>query len=258
MRFAFPDKYFNTTSFVDLCNITQNYGFDGIEITDTNKEKESHADSIFRSSVTADAKRKLVNRHISIPVICCTEKITDKADNKTLLDCIDYCLMANIDGVVIKIEEYQTLASVKEVLLPAIKKAESCGVNILIETCGELANTQKVLDIINELGSATIKVCWNIRETFFVANELADKTIQTLGAYINYVRIGDRKDGKNTLIGEGELPVQDFMNALRSLNYDGFISVMDCDETNSADILLTHFMSYMNSKTVEKKQKELF
>ncbi len=258
MKFSFSDKYFNSASFIDLCNIAQNYGFDGIEISDATKEKESHADSIFRSSITADAKRKLVNRHISIPVVCCPEKITDKAISQTLIDCIDHCLVANISGVIIQIEEYKTIETLKKVMLPAIKKAENSGVNILIETCGELANTQKVLDIVNELGSASIKVCWNMRETFFNANELADKTIQTLGAYINYVRLGDKKDGKNTLIGEGELPVQDFMNALRSLNYDGFVSVMDCDETDSADILLTHFMSYMSSKSVEKKQKQLY
>ncbi len=258
MKFSFSDKYFNSTSFVDLCNIAQNYGFDGIEISDATKEKESHADSIFRSSITADAKRKLVNRRISIPVVCCPEKITDKAISQTLIDCIDHCLVANVNGVVIQIKEYKKIENLKKVMLPAIKKAESSGVNILIETCGELANTQKVLDVVNEFGSASIKVCWNIRETFFTANELADKTIQTLGAYINYVRLGDKKDGKNTLIGEGELPVQDFMNALRSLNYDGFIGVMDCDETDSADILLTHFMSYMSSKSVEKKQKELY
>ncbi len=258
MKFAFPDKYFNSTSFVDLCNVAQNYGFDGIEISDATKEKENHADSIFRSSVTADAKRKLINRHISIPVISCPEKITDKAISQSLIDCIDHCLVANVNGVIIQIEEYKTIESLKKVLFPAIKKAENSSVNILIETYGALSNTQSVLDIVNALGSASIKVCWNIRETFFTANESADKTIQTLGAYINYVRLGDKKDGKNTLIGEGELPVQDFMNALRSLNYDGFISVMDCDETDSADILLTHFISYMSSKSVEKKQKQLY
>ncbi len=259
MKFSFSDKYFNTTtSFVDLCNIAQNYGFDGIEISDATKEKENHADSIFRSAITADAKRKLVNRHISIPVVCCPEKITDKSISQTLIDCIDHCLVANVSGVVIKIGDYNTIETLKKVMLPAIKKAENSSVNILIETYGELANTKKVLDIVNEFGSASIKVCWNIRETFFTAYESADNTIQTLGAYINYVRLGDKKDGKNTLIGEGELPVQDFMNALRSLNYDGFVSVMGCEETDSADILLTHFMSYMNSKSVERKKKELY
>ena len=36
MKFSFSDKYFNSTSFIDLCNIAQNYGFDGIEISDAN------------------------------------------------------------------------------------------------------------------------------------------------------------------------------------------------------------------------------
>ena len=98
---------------------------------------------------------------------------------------------------------------------------------------------QKVLDIMSALGSANIRVCWDIRETYFVGGESADKTIQTLGAYVDFVRLGDAIDGKNVLLGDGELPVKDFISALRSLNYDGFISVMESDEVVSADIILT-------------------
>ena len=52
---------------------------------------------------------------------------------------------------------------------------------------------------------------------------------------------GDKKDGKNVLIGEGELPVKDFMNALKSLNYDGYISVMENDDIRR---LLTQSLCY--------------
>ena len=46
---------------------------------------------------------------------------------------------------------------------------------------------------------------WNIRATFFEGKETADNTIQTLGAYICFARIGDRKEGKDLLLGEGDL-----------------------------------------------------
>ena len=117
----------------------------------------------------------------------------------------------------------------------------------MLETYGPLANTSKAIEVINLFGTANVNVCWNIRETFFNASETADFTIQTLGAYIGYVRIGDKKDGKDTLIGEGELPVSEFVNALRSLNYDGYVSVMESGDI-SADIILTHFKSYMVAK----------
>ena len=257
MKFSFSDKFVKSNSFIDLCNITKSYDFDGFEISNVEVEKDAHMDSIFRTSVTTDAKRKLVNRHISIPAICYPEMISEKTDSADIVKYVEYAILASVSNVVIAFEKLIKTCKVKEILLPAIKLASTSGVNVLIETSGELANTQTALDIISALAFANVKVCWNIRETFFVAGEQADKTIQTLGAYIGYVRIGDRKNGKNVLIGEGELPVKDFMNALKSLNYDGFVSVMENDEISSADILLTHFKSYMSSKT-EVSAKEIY
>ncbi len=257
MKFSFSDKFVKSNSFIDLCNIASSYEFDGVEVSDVEVEKDSHIDSIFRSSVTVDAKRKLVNRHISIPAICYPKQINEKTDCVDIIKYVEYAVLASVNNVIVTFEKVLKASLVKEILLPAIEIAKASGVNILIETSGELSNTQTVLDIISSLAHANVKVCWNIRETFFVAGEQADKTIQTLGAYIGYVRIGDKKGGKNVLIGEGELPVKDFMNALKSLNYDGFISVMESDEICSADILLTHFKSFMSSKT-EAVSKEVY
>ncbi len=252
MKFSFSDKFLKTKSFIELCNTVQYYAFDGVEISDVDAEISVHTDSIFRPSVTADAKRKLVNRHISIPAIAFPEIVDKNTDSTKIVKYVEYAALASVNGVVIKFEDLPAEDELKKVLTPAIAVAENSGVNILIETCGILSNTEKVLDVINIFGTACLKVCWNIRETFFSANESADKTIQTLGAYIGYVRIGDKKDGKDVLIGDGDLPVKDFMNALRSLNYDGFVSVMDSGEITSADIVLTHFKSYLTLKTAEK------
>ena len=251
MKYSFSDKIINCTSFVELCNVAKDYGFDGIEIFDAEREKSVHADSIFRSSVTVDAKRKLVNRHIEIPVLECPEVINDLTDSEKIIKSIEYAAIASVKGVVVRFEKMLTDSKLKQIFSPVIECAENNGVSILLETSGPLVNTEKVLDVINVFGTVALKVCWNIRETFFTAKESADKTIQTLGAYIEYVRLGDKKDGKNVLIGDGELPVKDFINALRSLNYDGFVSVMDSGEIKSADIILTHFKSFLSANSIE-------
>ena len=257
MKFSFSDKIIKTASFLELCNIVKDYGFDGVEISNAEEEKKVHRDSIFRSSLTTDAKRKLVNRHISIPVICCQEKISEKMNVSSLIDAINYASISGSFGVIVELEKEMDNDSLKKVLNPAIALAKEQNVSILLETKGALVHTEKVLDVINLFGSAVLGVCWNIKETFFVANETADKTIQTLGAYIEYVRLGDKKDGKDCLIGSGELPVADYINALRSLNYDGFVAVTDSGEVSSADILLTHFKSYLSGASKERVEKEV-
>ena len=258
MKLSFSDKLVCSGSFIELCNIAKDYGFDGVEIFDAQAEKKNHQDSIFRSSVTADAKRKLVNRHVVIPVLNFPKQINAETDGQEIIKYVDYASMASVGAVVVEIDGNLDVARLKQILSPAIAVAEDNGIDILIETSGVYSNTSKVLEIINEFGSASLKVSWNVRETYFSAGESADNTIQVLGAYIGYVKMGDQKDGKNTLIGDGDLPVKDFMNALRSLNYDGYVAVMESGEITSADIILTHFKSYMATKGVETETEPIY
>ena len=258
MKLSFSDKIINSASFLELCNTVKNYGYDGVEIADVKYEISAHQDSIFRQNNTADAKRKLVNRHIAICALVFPESINDKTDGQSVCEYVNVAALGSVKNLVIKFDELPKMSALKKVLAPVVKCAEENGVSLLIETCGPLAHTEKVLDVINVFGSAAVKACWNVRETYFTAGESADNTIQTLGAYIGYVRIGDRKDGQNVIIGDGELPVKDFLNALRSLNYDGYVAVMESDDVNSSDIILTHFKSYLSANVHDVQSREVY
>ena len=259
MKLAFSTDNVKTASFLELCDLTRDYGFSGFEIVAAQEEKKQHDDSIFHSAVQASAKRKLVNRHIGISVLSCSEHISTNCDGEKIKKCVEMALNAGVCAIVVYFDEMVEETKLKDIFAPAIDLAEKSDIKILIETAGFLAETQKVLDIINYFSTPIIGVSWNIRETFFKANETADNTIQTLGAYIEYVRIGDKKDGKNVLIGDGDLPTKDFMNALRSLNYDGYICADWNDEVTDSDIVLTHFVNYMNNMdSSNQKPQEIY
>ena len=255
MKFAFSTKNAEAKSFLEYCNITSQYGFQGFEIYDAFEEKKVHEDSIFHSATVNASKRKLVNRHIGISVISFPEKISENTDGQMLKKAVEMASMAGVPAICVSFNDIFDAGKLIEIFSPAIESAEKYNVSILIETDGVLAETKKVLDIINIFGNAVFGVAWNIRETYFNAGESADTTIQTLGAYIQYVRIGDKKGEDNVLIGEGELPVRDFVNALRSLNYDGYVCALWNDEILDADIVLTHFISFMENSETKKPQE---
>ncbi len=252
MKFAFSTKNIESASFLELCNKTSEYGFSGFEIYDAKAQKSAHDDSIFRSDMRAGAKRKLVNRHIGIAALNYPHSICPDTDAEDLADYVELAAKVGSANVIVTLNTFHK-DTLSKALTPAIKRAEILGVTLLIETVGEFANTENVLKVINIFETAAIGVAWNIRATFFEGKETADNTIQTLGAYINFARIGDRKDGKDLLIGEGDLPVTDFINALKSLNFDGFICVDWNEEITSADIVLTHFISFMGRLTDDGK-----
>ena len=256
MKFAFSTKNVATASFLELCNKTLDYGFSGFEIYDINAEAAQHSDSIFKSLDAATAKRKLINRHINISAITFPDTVGEDTDPAILEKYVDKAALSGAENVIVRLDDNISDKALEKVLSPALKMAEKLGVMLLIETVGRFANTQTMLEVINVFSTAALGVSWNVRETFFEAGEEADTTIQNLGAYINYVRIGDKKDGKSVLIGDGELPIKDFMNALRSLNYDNFVCVAWNEDISSADIVLTHFVSYMSKISQDNAEKK--
>ena len=257
MKFVFSTKNVARASFLDLCRFADEYGFAGFEIYDALKERTQHADSILRRDRAADAGRKLLNRGLSISALRYPHSLeTAEADADTLRKYVDMAAAAGVEYVIVRAENPVSFDILQSKLDEAIRRAEKTGVEILFETVGHLASTENIIEIINHFSSAAIGASWNVRGTYFGAGESTETTIKTLGAYIKYVRLGDMKNGRTVLIGEGDLPVEQLMRALSSLNYDGYICAAWNEEINDADIVLTHFVNYLSALRREKKSYE--
>ena len=150
-------------------------------------------------------------------------------------------------------------------LTPWVAAAEESGVVILIKTAGAFADTTKLRDILNHFASDHLAACWSVFDTWFMAGETAEKTITNLGAYVRHVRLSDGTPTENgtiahELMGEGKLPMQDVMNALRSVNYDGFVSLHWEPEwiegLEDLEMILTHYGVYMGRFGNPRRQKK--
>ncbi|MBQ7016188.1 MAG: AMP-binding protein [Firmicutes bacterium] len=255
MKLVFSTKHVNRASFLDLCRYAYDYGYTGFEIYDALKERRQHVDSVLRNDRTADSKRKLLNRGLSVSALTVPQPLeSEDVTSDVLVRYVDMARGAGIERVIVRMEEKLSYELLEKKLAAAIRRAEKADVQILLETVGYLAETENVTDIINFFSSAVLGAAWNIRGTFFSAGESAETTIKKLGAYIKYVRLGDMKEDHTVLIGEGDLPVDKVINALTSLNYDGYICCAWNDEVNDPDIVLTHFANYIASLSRDKKE----
>ncbi len=257
MKLCFSTKNVNRASFLEMCRYAYDYGYAGFEIYDAVKERKQHHDSILRSGRMSDAKRKLVNRGLSVTALTFPYPMeSDEATSEAVLRYVDMAAASGIERVIVRMEDKMELSALGEKLTAAIKRAEKADIQILVETVGYLSETENVIDIINFFSSAVIGAAWNIRGTYFGAGESAETTIKSLGAYIKYVRLGDMKDDKTVLIGEGDLPVDQIIGALSSLNFDGYICAAWNDEISDADIVLTHFANYIASLGRKKMDQD--
>ena len=136
-----------------------------------------------------------------------------------------------------------------------LAKAERANVTLLLETAGMFSDTGLLKNTLDTFASDHLAALWDMHNTFFGAKEAPQTTIEHLGAYVRHVHIKDAvptRDGDHDycLIGNGELPTQDMMRALRSVNYDGFVSLEwspdwlpDIDDP---EIIFSHFVHVMS------------
>ena len=254
MKLSFSTKDIKASGFAEVCNIACDYGFQGFEIYDIKSGPAIDSDGPFNPVNAAGAKRKLVNRHLSVSALVYPNAVgKDKSASEEIRLYFEEAGFLSVQNVIVTLDDEATLDEIKAVLDPVMPLTEQFGVTLLFETAGKYAKTKKVLDIINMFTTGFVGASWNICETYFNANEDAETTIQNLGAYICNVRIGDMRDGKHVLLGDGELPVGEFVFALLSLNFEGFVAVESNDEISDTDIVFTHFVNYMNVASDEKQ-----
>ncbi|MBQ7604313.1 MAG: AMP-binding protein [Clostridia bacterium] len=245
MKISFCTADIPGRSFADYCNTAREYGFDGFEISDPAAERRSHPDSIFREDRQQDCRRKLRNRRLTVSALSCPLPVDDPSvSSETLVRYVEFASQAGVDHVIIKLDGTSG-SKYREKISRMLSEAEKNGITVLMETSGRLCRTETAVEEVRGFSSAALGVCWNVRETFFRGCETAETSVKTLGAYISYVRVGDEKDGRGVPVGEGDLPVDKLIVALRSLDYSGFICVGGDNGLSDPDIVLTYFAEFM-------------
>lgn len=153
-------------------------------------------------------------------------------------------------------------------LAPLVARAEKERIVLLVETSGGMADTKKLVSVLDSFACDSLAACWNMFHTCFFAGESAQQTITSLGAYVRHVRITDGSPQEGTpcvsheLLGEGKLPLQELMNALRSVNYDGFVSLRWdpawVEGYDDLEMILTHFAVLLSGFEREGRKKHLY
>ena len=260
MKLSFSTKGWHGKNFAELCSLAKDLRFSGIELHNVRNELFTTSDSAFRDYSTVATLRDLYELKLSIP---CIDSICDPADpaqKQSAMDELTECIRVagNFHIPYIRLhasahgeDDMNIMQAFLTELLP---KAEAVGVTLLLETSGLFSNTKVLREFLNTFACDSLAALWDMYSSYFVAGEEPESTIENLGAYVKHIHI---KDAATTpggiqycLMGEGELPIHGFIAALRSVNYDGFISLewdpKWCEEIDDMEIILSQFENYMS------------
>ena len=107
---------------------------------------------------------------------------------------------------------------------------ESIGVTPLIETNGVVADSNVMLNLIQNIKSENVGVIWDIHHPYRFFGESPSATYSKIGSYIKHVHVKDsaiQPDGsiKYVLTGEGDVPIKECIDLLKEGKYDGCVSL---------------------------------
>ena len=268
MKLSFSIKGWNCRDFDEYIYNAKEYGFAGIELTDLANTGFADKGGAFDKYNSTATSKKLYEAGISLPCMDSSCDISSDDTDKMIKElefCVDVAKTMKIPYI--RVYARDALVSVDKVvsnmktLLPI---AEQEGIVLLVETMGFFANTDNLRELLGSFACDSVGALWDVYHTCIIAGEKAEKCIQNLGASVKHVHIKDAyKDGDRveyTLMGEGNLPFNEVMNALRSVNYDGFMSLewdpSWMDEIGEPEIIFPQFAEYLKSFGSPDKNKK--
>ena len=123
----------------------------------------------------------------------------------------------------------QAIEQARSVLGESAAMAQSLGVSIALETHDRFSSAVLVAEVLKDLPPAAAAL-WDVGHPYRLGDG-PEKVLALLSARIAHVHIKDcrRKPGSSdwqlTLLGEGEVPVESCVDALRDADYSGWLSV---------------------------------
>lgn len=267
MKIAFSTLGCPNSSWKDIYAMAKDIGFDGIEIRGLGGDiyaVKAHPFTEGKIDKTIETLRGL---RLNIPCFssgCCLKYYDKKEENKEEITAyIKLASRMNTPFVRIladlsvmpdgEVDDEKVLEQLRE-LAPI---AQEYGVTLLVETNGVYSDTARLRALLESCASDHVAALWDMHHPYRVAGEAPEVTVQNLGAFIHYTHIKDSVmvDGKMEyrMMGEGDLPIDQMIQALNSINYEGYVTLewvkRWSDDLQDAGIVFPQFAHYMSRYT---------
>lgn len=103
-------------------------------------------------------------------------------------------------------------------------------VRVLVETHDDFSSAESVVRLLKRTDHPNTGVLWDIHHPYRIHGETPAQAFAVIGAHVHHVHVKDSKDlggGKHRycLLGEGDVPIAQCLNLLKTAGYDGWIAL---------------------------------
>ena len=262
MKLSYTIRHWPDLDWGRFCAAAADAKLSGLEIDSMRNPVLTGKNSPANPELAAAARRQLADLNLSIPCVGVEGDPVKPESAGELAAALEAARNLLVPYVVLHTTCEDTKAVIAALEGP-VAQAERSGVTLLLETIGGMADTGRLVEVLDYFACDHLAACWNTHSTCLMQRETPEQTITNLGAYVRHVRLTDgAATGTPELAGEGALPMRELMNALRSVNYDGFISLV-WDPAwvaglDDLEMILTHYAVHMARYEREGRKSRLY
>ena len=262
MKLSYTIRHWPDLDWGRFCAAAADAKLSGLEIDSVRNPVLTGKNSPANPELAAAARRQLADLNLSIPCVGVEGDPVKPESAGELAAALEAARNLLVPYVVLHTTCEDTKAVIAALEGP-VAQAERSGVTLLLETIGGMADTGRLVEVLDYFACDHLAACWNTHSTCLMQRETPEQTITNLGAYVRHVRLTDgAATGTPELAGEGALPMRELMNALRSVNYDGFISLV-WDPAwvaglDDLEMILTHYAVHMARYEREGRKSHLY
>ena len=271
MKLSFSTNGWNGYSWRDFVAFAADMGFQGIELHKVDDGVLIGADGPLNPLNAAPTRRRMLDLGLTL---CCLDALCDAADpdvessRRDARYSISLAAGAGVPFVRLHAADHggNEEEAVYRCLSPLLREAEAAGVTLLLETYGIYADTARLRDTLNHFADDSLAALWDLHHTCRFGREDPETTITNLGAWVRHVHIKDSLMAEGQvqykLLGEGDLPITGMLDALRSIGYEGFLSLeldpREMEGLGVPELVFPQFVSTMQAFDQGQRRKRLY
>ena len=267
MKLSFSTRGWTDLSWQEILDVACETHFSGIEVYNVLKcPALSGSRMPFSSRSLMTTLSGLRDKKLSIPCFDSPYDLSDDSETNIInisklihlasdMRCPYVCVFAS---------QYRQ-ETIESNLRLLVRLAATRNVTILIKTSGAFADTEQLRRLLDAFACDQLAVVWDVHHPYRDKGESPAQSIKNLGAYVKHVHVRDSSDnGGYMLIGEGTFPIAELMEALQSIDYDGYISLEWkpewLDGKLGRDVIFPHFVNFMEryERCNDRHQDKLF
>jgi fatty-acyl-CoA synthase len=283
MKLAFSTIGCRTKNWDETCRLAREQGFSGFEVRDLGPKTLTY--DKFANTAHAATRAELDAMGIGLTCFSIGPELSEngeklrqnfsstqvaKARRQEAQSYIKTASGLGSKYVRLQIDDYTTKDDNDAAVIEAIDElapfAEAYGVTLLVESKGNYSDTARLRNLLAGFRSDSVGALWDVDHTVHSggadhSGETPAQTIDNLGTMVKYVHLRDsiKQSGVDnykfggaayTAMGDGDIPIEKAIMALRSINFDGYVSFEWLGDTDAlypddADAPFKDFVSYI-------------